>query len=593
MQGVKDATNAAVPHPALYWVVYNATLHAHAICSALVDAGFARAALPFAIHAALAMEAHTALRHPRHLAWRAELTRLVCAAYLALGLDSKALAFLDHMARGVAELEKTLRFEPVPLPAALREHISAANEALAAQKLRLELRGRDEAAVTAQAAALGSGAARIAALLAAVQVPGRRLLAKAPPAGLAGALAALKAEVQKAAGALTAGIAERREAMQEAAGAEVEASEVAAAAIQEAGAHRCTCSANTCGRDNRRCCTTRTAAMSSTCWPHSLLSGAGATAEWSEGIQSAAAALPADLHLQSMCAFYTHQDDAFFQTLAELADDRCSTAGDLCAEASTTSLLAATGLLRTAHALAAAATQGLVSDAITSSATQLLNVAAQMGRVHVGTLPGACDTKEARHPAVLALLEDTALLLWRTARPLIDGVACMRDREAALVANVLAALHACFSAVDQDDALLRCDLAQLCGEKRNMIGQPRCNPTTYGARRAGCTSATSSRCCKPSRATWTRRTPCWTPRASSQTPHARATAWCAPAPSPRASATSRRRATSRTRRTRSSWQTSSKTRSCWRTCMRTRWRSAMTWGCGGACRSRRRRRSAR
>ncbi len=72
---------------------------------------------------------------------------------------------------------------------------------------------------------------------------------------------------------------------------------------------------------------------------------------------------------------------------------------------------------------------------------------------HVSTtLAAVCPVA---HQAVPDMLTDAALALHASARPLLEGVYCARDREAALVAHVLRTLHQCAEAVDLDDALLR------------------------------------------------------------------------------------------------------------------------------------------
>lgn len=57
---------------------------------------------------------------------------------------------------------------------------------------------------------------------------------------------------------------------------------------------------------------------------------------------------------------------------------------------------------------------------------------------------------------LLDLFTDASLALWTAARPLLDGVMCARDREAPLVATLLATVHATFEAVDLQDPILRC-----------------------------------------------------------------------------------------------------------------------------------------
>ncbi|GFH11208.1 uncharacterized protein HaLaN_06675 [Haematococcus lacustris] len=61
--------------------------------------------------------------------------------------------------------------------------------------------------------------------------------------------------------------------------------------------------------------------------------------------------------------------------------------------------------------------------------------------------------------AIPDMLTDASLALHRAARPLIEGVMCVRDKEAGLVTHILRTLHACWEAVNLDDALLRVSVA--------------------------------------------------------------------------------------------------------------------------------------
>jgi hypothetical protein len=56
------------------------------------------------------------------------------------------------------------------------------------------------------------------------------------------------------------------------------------------------------------------------------------------------------------------------------------------------------------------------------------------------------------------VLEDGAVKLWHAARPLLDGVACMKDKEAPLVVTILESVHTVADAVHLDDDVLRCGL---------------------------------------------------------------------------------------------------------------------------------------
>jgi hypothetical protein len=145
-------------------------------------------------------------------------------------------------------------------------------------------------------------------------------------------------------------------------------------------------------------------------------------------------------HMRCMCTFHAAQDLSSVEVFAALASARCSQHGDTPSQ-SGQALISVAPLLRAASALAALDKHGETQSEVFKAAAVELKQ-----RVPVA----------AEHRLVGELLEDVALALWCAARPLLDGVACMRDREAGLVAFVLEALHAVFEVVQQDDEVLRC-----------------------------------------------------------------------------------------------------------------------------------------
>ena len=182
LQVIKAGINLASPYADLSGLLFQATKHAHTLASALVDAGFAQPALPFAVHATLAMEAHTKLRLPRFLAWRCELAALVCRAYSAMAAPALAKRFIARLTQDIGRLESTLQFDPVPHSASFRTQIDAAKKSLAALLLQFPTAESDFTASSLES------------LLDTLMPAGRRVLDRAPPpAALSGASAALVA----------------------------------------------------------------------------------------------------------------------------------------------------------------------------------------------------------------------------------------------------------------------------------------------------------------------------------------------------------------------------------------------------------------
>jgi hypothetical protein len=183
---------------------------------------------------------------------------------------------------------------------------------------------------------------------------------------------------------------------------------------------------------------------------------------WSPEFLEAASALPSAHHLQALCAAYTFQDRSLFSSLLDLAFARTGPHGDLGASqegaktAHTADQLGANAALnlcasalRALAMLDVALPSGDVSAALTALSTALYDA---------GSTPAVTTTAMQRSAVghtVQELMEDAAVRLWLAARPLVDGVVCMRDKEAPLVATVLAAVHAAFEVAGQDDAVLR------------------------------------------------------------------------------------------------------------------------------------------
>ena len=55
-----------------------------------------------------------------------------------------------------------------------------------------------------------------------------------------------------------------------------------------------------------------------------------------------------------------------------------------------------------------------------------------------------CSSPTSEPPPLPDMLADASLMLYMTARPLLDGAFCRQDKEAGLVLNVLRSLHACW-----------------------------------------------------------------------------------------------------------------------------------------------------
>jgi hypothetical protein len=393
MQDTKAAIDLAAPQATMYWVIFTASIQVQVMSQRLMDAGLAHACITFLVHAALAMESHTALRTPRFLHWCVTLIATLCAAYQELGAQKLALAFIDRTLNSISALEKRMEFDPVAVSADCRQQIRASQERLAV------LRGGCELTMNPIPSGMGHPAmtnqqtnAQITSFLAAFWTPKRRALEPVPSQSqMHEIVKALQAVVLPLATAMVTEIKSREDVAM----AEKEVKDV-------------------------------NVAMSE-------------ISSFSQAFVSAAAALPPEQHMRCMCTFHAAQDWASVESMEALTSARCTHYGDLCTPNGQI-LLAIAPLLRTASALSALDVQERRSEVFKSAAVEL-----------VQWVPIAKG-----HPLVCELLEDVGLSLWHAARPLLDGVSCMGDREADLVTLLLEALHAAFEGVQQDDEILRC-----------------------------------------------------------------------------------------------------------------------------------------
>ena len=292
MQDIKAGINHATRHSELSIAVFHATQQVHTLAATLIDAGFSQPALPYVVHASLAMESHTCLRLPRFLAWRCALVALVCRAYAALEQPDLAVAFIGRLVDGVKALEHTLAIDPVPHPHEYGQQIHAAKQTLAALKLQFSTAGVPEADLASSVQAGGRTALeQIEALLTTLSPPGRRCLDRSTmPASLAGAAAALTSTVMPLVATMKS---------------ELDARE-AAARDQEQQAQAAATAATTDSTAPPESPADGTPAPSSTLPP------------WSDAYHAAAAALPPETLFRCVSVAFTFRLDDLFAALTAL-----------------------------------------------------------------------------------------------------------------------------------------------------------------------------------------------------------------------------------------------------------------------------------
>lgn len=159
--------NVAVQHESLHWSVVSATILVHKLSHRLYLAKHVKQALPFILHAVLAMESHARLRHPRYIPWRCKLVALACGAYRDLQESDMAKAFIQHMTDELAHIRRILSLNPVPLSHSIEKTLADADETLIELRLTFELCGCTAADAARQIteAGLATEACCISALL--------------------------------------------------------------------------------------------------------------------------------------------------------------------------------------------------------------------------------------------------------------------------------------------------------------------------------------------------------------------------------------------------------------------------------------------
>ena len=174
MQTLRRAIDDLASSPQHHTALHEATAHVHAMCLQLISCKFAKEALPYAVHAALAFESSLVLRSPQYLAKRCSLVFVVCAAYEALHENKMAVKLVQHVEDDICSLQKTFALDPVPQPAEFRAQISDAHQRLLQLRFRFEAHGKAGNELVKELEQLQKPQQKLEALLAALCSPERR-----------------------------------------------------------------------------------------------------------------------------------------------------------------------------------------------------------------------------------------------------------------------------------------------------------------------------------------------------------------------------------------------------------------------------------
>eukprot|EP00798_Chlamydomonas_sp_ICE-L_P023814 gene23814-9377_t len=472
MKEFKDALALVLPAEGLYWLTLNGTVHIYQLAKKLLVAGFVRQILPFLVFCVKALESHVVFSSSKHLPWRTQLYVTLCNAYI----DSEAYEAAKIVVKeGNAKIEaviKLQKLDPVPVKPAVEAAFRTARAMLSALQLRLEVMSapppsEEPAKATPGKAAPGKAAkppakgvavpeaavpaitvpasieqfqplleavsltplARLTAILEALEVPSLRVLRhQPPPAMLMDFFKLVIVEAFPKVAAIGAALKKRK--------ADLEAWEKS----QQAPAPE----AQAEGEE-------------------AVAEAAPSAAEKAEGEAAQETLVPSEppaledipeahelpllLHKAMLCLAYNFEMGPQFEELLEVAQLRLEMGPGMpgttvqasparhykADDPSMPGFSAATTILAGMHKLEKQPGPESVAE--------------------VSRMLSSCYPEAAI--AIPDMLGDAALLLYMSARPLLDGVFCAKDKEAGLVTDVLRCLHACWEAIDFDDAVLR------------------------------------------------------------------------------------------------------------------------------------------
>ena len=179
---------------------------------------------------------------------------------------------------------------------------------------------------------------------------------------------------------------------------------------------------------------------------------------------------PLGLHKVLLCTAYNFEQKAVFAEALELAEMRLQAGGHALASPSPSSSEgAASASASELESLAAAsALLGAVSRLEQQPGAEALRGMASVA-LRCCTAPGTSGTAAAGGTAAGALLPDiltdASLVLYMTAKPLLDGAYCRGDKESGLVLEVLRSLHACWEVCGGQDRVKIERLSSLQGWK--------------------------------------------------------------------------------------------------------------------------------
>ncbi|MEW5312856.1 MAG: hypothetical protein WDW38_004457 [Sanguina aurantia] len=402
IQQLQAALTLVLPHEPLYWLSLNGSIHIYKVVHPLLAMGFSELVLPPLLYVIRAIEGHVTFSASKFLPWRTQLYTAAAHAFADARSYAVGRAFLRSGIDRLEYITRLQKLDPVPaLPSVTASHRTAAARMsslllkLEAQGSALTGNGGGLPVVTQLLASISSSPSeRAAAVVEALQVPGRRVLRREPiaPGGL------LQQLFELAWGELGPAVAAVRGAL------------TAAEAVWDAGREG--------GEDGDMA--------------EGVVRRDGPTTALDAQLMDD---FPLQLHKAFLCTAYSFQQLHTLEELQQLAQLRCKLRAFGSASAETATVFEAVSCLL-------AATNTLAAD---SGVKSLKALAAALR----AALPVAA------HPSLADIVTDAALMLLTCARPLLDGVFCPADEGAPLVAELLGCLNDAFEAVALDDGATR------------------------------------------------------------------------------------------------------------------------------------------
>jgi len=108
-----------------YWLTFNATVTAAAVCQKLLSCGYASSCVQLALFCCAALESSVPLLQPAYLPWRARWYGIVCNAYHRSGSASDGVTYAKRAVQQIQSVASAIALDPVKPTAEMQQALVA------------------------------------------------------------------------------------------------------------------------------------------------------------------------------------------------------------------------------------------------------------------------------------------------------------------------------------------------------------------------------------------------------------------------------------------------------------------------------------